>query len=206
MDGWLCAFVAFIISIHDVLTNMCPDNRRANKKKGQRQQTTNFAAAATTTTTTTMLKANIHRQGANKPIKRLQSRMGPTKSKATVKNKPIKCALGQSVCFFSKPERNRHRCWNINLLDGTSFWNAEISTVGLSDCRQKCLVKLQKTMEVQLVTKQDEQQMKLSFTRWDEDYVSLAAAFQRIVNCPIFIFPIFSPDWKIRFFFYFKIN
>lgn len=88
-----------IISIHVVFFLLFPDNRKGNKKKkGQRQQKTNLAAA------TTKLPGNTHRQGAAKPIKRLHSRVGPTKSKATIKNKPIKCALGQSVCSFINQE------------------------------------------------------------------------------------------------------
>lgn len=71
---------------------VCPDNRKANKKKDQRQQTPRLAAAA-------MLPVGTNRQGVTK---RLHSRMGPTKSKATVKNKTIKCALGQSACSLIK--------------------------------------------------------------------------------------------------------
>lgn len=37
------------------------------------------------------------RQGVTKQVKRLQGRLGPGKSKATVKDKRIKCAVGQSA-------------------------------------------------------------------------------------------------------------
>lgn len=44
----------------------------------------------------------MEKHKVTKPIKRLQSRVGPAKSKATVKNKHVKCALGQSVSFFQE--------------------------------------------------------------------------------------------------------
>ncbi|XP_024914649.1 active regulator of SIRT1 [Cynoglossus semilaevis] len=63
------------------------------KRKRKQQQTPSLATAKELVST--------KRQGVTKQVKRLQGRQGPGKSKATVKDKRIKSAVGQSVAFFS---------------------------------------------------------------------------------------------------------
>lgn len=67
---------------------MCtlPDVSKVKKKK--QQQTPSSA--------TVMELVSTKRQGVTKQVKRLQGRLGPGKSKATVKDKRIKSAVGQS--------------------------------------------------------------------------------------------------------------
>lgn len=79
---------------------MCflPDVTKVKKKQ---QQTPSSA--------TVMELVSTKRQGVTKQVKRLQGRLGPGKSKATVKDKRIKSAVGQSACcisvvFYSKHE------------------------------------------------------------------------------------------------------
>lgn len=107
MDGWLtlCFHLhgMFIISIQYVFFYLYPDNHKANKKKDQRHQTPSLVAA------TAMLPVGKNRQSVTKPIKRLHSRMGPTKSKATVKNKTVKCALGQSAYSLVNQKNTRQK-------------------------------------------------------------------------------------------------
>lgn len=62
------------------------------KRKRKQQQTPSLATAKELVST--------KRQGVTKQVKRLQGRQGPGKSKATVKDKRIKSAVGQSVAFF----------------------------------------------------------------------------------------------------------
>lgn len=74
-----------IIVLHPVLCTLS-DVSKAKKKK---QQTPSSA--------TVMELVSTKRQGVTKQVKRLQGRLGPGKSKATVKDKKIKCAVGQSA-------------------------------------------------------------------------------------------------------------
>lgn len=71
---------------------MCflPDVTKVKKKQ---QQTPSSA--------TVMELVSTKRQGVTKQVKRLQGRLGPGKSKATVKDKRIKSAVGQSACCIS---------------------------------------------------------------------------------------------------------
>lgn len=97
MDECMGFYRMSIVYIHCVFFSLCPDTCKVNKKKGRHQQTASSAAA--------MLPVSTNRQGVTKPIKRLQSRMGSTSNKATVKNKTIKCALGQSAyCLIKQRE------------------------------------------------------------------------------------------------------
>lgn len=63
------------------------------KVKKKQQQTPSSA--------TVMELVSTKRQGVTKQVKRLQGRLGPGKSKATVKDKRIKSAVGQSACCIS---------------------------------------------------------------------------------------------------------
>lgn len=60
-----------------------------SKAKKKKQQTPSSA--------TVMELVSTKRQGVAKQVKRLQGRLGPGKSKATVKDKRIKSAVGQSA-------------------------------------------------------------------------------------------------------------
>lgn len=100
----------------ELLADDVKDNRKVNKKKDQRQQTPRLAAAAAA-----MLPVGTNRQGVTK---RLRSRMGPTKSKATVKNKTIKCALEE----FKKKQRKSHMSFNLKYFTDTSCKATECDT------------------------------------------------------------------------------
>lgn len=58
-----------------------------SKAKKKKQQTPSSA--------TVMQLVSTRRQGVTRQVKRLQGRLGPGKSKATVKNKRIKSAVGE---------------------------------------------------------------------------------------------------------------
>lgn len=74
------------------------DNSKTKKKK-KHQQTPSLA--------TVMELVDTNRQGVSKQVKRLQGRQGTRKSKATVKDKRIKYALGQS--YYSPVEQLQGR-------------------------------------------------------------------------------------------------
>uniref|UniRef100_A0A3Q3K1P0 Active regulator of SIRT1 n=1 Tax=Monopterus albus TaxID=43700 RepID=A0A3Q3K1P0_MONAL len=76
-----------------MLSVLCtlPDVSKAKKKKKTKQQ------KQTPSLATVMELVSTKRQGVRKQVKRLQGRLGPGKSKATVKDKRIKSAVGQSA-------------------------------------------------------------------------------------------------------------
>ncbi|XP_075868960.1 active regulator of SIRT1 [Nelusetta ayraudi] len=98
----------------ELLADDVKDNRKANKKKDRRQKTQHSAAAAA-------LPGDTNRQGVTK---RLHGRKGPTKSKATVKNKTIKCALEE----FKKKQRKSHMSFNLKYFTDTSCKATESDT------------------------------------------------------------------------------
>ena len=67
---------------------LLPDVNKGTKKKRKQQQTPSSA--------TVMDLVSTKRQGVTKQVKLLQGRQGHGKSKATVKNKRIKSAVGPS--------------------------------------------------------------------------------------------------------------
>lgn len=67
------------------------DEIKVNKKQ---QQTPSSASV--------MQLVSTNRQGVTKQVKRLQGRLGPGKSKATVKDKRIKSAVGQWAQFTAQ--------------------------------------------------------------------------------------------------------
>uniref|UniRef100_A0A3Q0R5C4 Active regulator of SIRT1 n=1 Tax=Amphilophus citrinellus TaxID=61819 RepID=A0A3Q0R5C4_AMPCI len=75
-----------------------PDVSKVKKKK---QQTPSSA--------TVMELVSTKRQGVTKQVKRLQGRLGPGKSKATVKDKRIKSAVGQSILNHNTGRQSRNR-------------------------------------------------------------------------------------------------
>lgn len=74
---------------------------KKKKKQGQQQQQTPGLA-------TVMELVSTKRQGVTKQVKRLQGRLGPGKSKATVKDKRIKSAVGQSVFCSAQRTSQEH--------------------------------------------------------------------------------------------------
>ncbi|XP_061685866.1 ribosomal protein S19 binding protein 1 [Syngnathoides biaculeatus] len=81
----------------ELLSNDIKSDNKAKKKKKQRQSVTPNLAAAKALVST-------NRQGVTRQVKRLQGRLGPGKSKATVKDKRIKCALDE---FREQKKKNQ---------------------------------------------------------------------------------------------------
>lgn len=79
---------AVIISQYGLVLCSLPD---ASKTKQRRQQ------QQTPSSATVMDLVSTKRHGVTKQVKRLQGRLGPGKSKATVKDKRVKSAVGQSA-------------------------------------------------------------------------------------------------------------
>ncbi|XP_037114573.1 ribosomal protein S19 binding protein 1 [Syngnathus acus] len=73
----------------ELLSNDISGN--VKKKKQQQQQ----QHARTPNTAAAKALVGTNRQGVTRQVKRLQGRLGPGKSKATVKDKLIKCALDE---------------------------------------------------------------------------------------------------------------
>ncbi|XP_061626372.1 ribosomal protein S19 binding protein 1 [Phyllopteryx taeniolatus] len=80
----------------ELLSNDIKSENKSKKKK-QQQVTTPSSAAA-------MALVSTNRQGVTRQVKRLQGRLGSGKSKATVKDKRIKCALDD---FRKQKEKNQ---------------------------------------------------------------------------------------------------
>lgn len=78
------------------------DIKDASKMKKKKQQQTPSSA-------TVMELVSTKRQGVTKQVKRLQGRLGPGKSKATVKDKRIKSAVEE----FRKKQRKNHMSANL---------------------------------------------------------------------------------------------
>ncbi|XP_051940636.1 ribosomal protein S19 binding protein 1 [Hippocampus zosterae] len=80
-----------------------------NVKKKRQARTPNTAAAKALVST--------NRQGVTRQVKRLQGRLGPGKSKATVKDKMIKCALDK----YRKTKKTSQMTANLKYFTRTSF-------------------------------------------------------------------------------------
>lgn len=87
------------------------------KKKKQQQQTPSSA--------TVMDLVSTKRQGVTKQVKRLQGRLGPGKSKATVKDKRIKSAVEE----FRKTQRKSHMSENLKYFMQTGYRTSDSDTM-----------------------------------------------------------------------------
>ncbi|XP_022070774.2 ribosomal protein S19 binding protein 1 [Acanthochromis polyacanthus] len=87
------------------------------KKKKQQQQTPSSA--------TVMELVSTKRQGVTKQVKRLQGRLGPGKSKATVKDKRIKSAVEE----FRKKQGKSQLNANLKYFMGTGFKATDSDTL-----------------------------------------------------------------------------
>lgn len=87
------------------------------KKKKQQQQTPSSA--------TVMELVSTKRQGVTKQVKRLQGRLGPGKSKATVKDKRVKSAVEE----FKKKQRKSHMSANLKYFMETSYKATDSDTL-----------------------------------------------------------------------------
>ncbi|XP_049899973.1 ribosomal protein S19 binding protein 1 isoform X2 [Epinephelus moara] len=87
------------------------------KKKKQQQQTPSSA--------TVMELVDTKRQGVTKQVKRLQGRLGPGKSKATVKDKRIKSAVEE----FRKKQRKSQMGANLKYFMETGYKAADSDTL-----------------------------------------------------------------------------
>lgn len=85
----------------ELLSDDIKDASKVKKKKTKQQQTPSSA--------TVMDLVSTNRQGVTKQVKRLQGRLGPGKSKATVKDKRIKSAVEE----FRKTQRKSHMSENL---------------------------------------------------------------------------------------------
>ncbi|XP_062292690.1 ribosomal protein S19 binding protein 1 [Scomber scombrus] len=75
-----------------------------NVSKGKKKKTTQQQQKKTPSSATVMDLVSTKRQGVTKQVKRLQGRLGPGKSKATVKDKRIKSAVEE---FRKKQGKNQ---------------------------------------------------------------------------------------------------
>ncbi|XP_008298899.1 active regulator of SIRT1 [Stegastes partitus] len=92
----------------ELLSDDIKDVSKVKKKKKKQQQQTPSSA-------TVMELVSTKRQGVTKQVKRLQGRLGPGKSKATVKDKRIKSAVEE----FRKTQGKSHLRANLNYFMGT---------------------------------------------------------------------------------------
>lgn len=84
----------------ELLSDDVKDATKMKKKKKQHQ---------TPSSAKVMELVSTNRQGVTKQVKRLQGRLGPGKSKATVKDKRIKSAVDE----FRKKQRKSHMSANL---------------------------------------------------------------------------------------------
>jgi len=91
----------------ELLNDDIKDGSKVKKKKQQQQ---------TPSSTTVMELVSTNRQGVTKQVKRLQGRLGPGKSKATVKDKRIKSAVEE----FRKKQGKNHMSTNLKYFMETS--------------------------------------------------------------------------------------
>ncbi|KAG7999336.1 Active regulator of SIRT1 [Nibea albiflora] len=106
----------------ELLGDDIKDVGKVKKKKTQQQQTPSSA--------TVMELVSTKRQGVTKQVKRLQGRLGPGKSKATVKDKRIKSAVGQSAFGeFRKKQRKNHLSDNLNYFMKTGYKATDSDTM-----------------------------------------------------------------------------
>lgn len=90
--------LSFVIMVVFLPLYVLSDVSKAKQKQQKKKQQTPSSATA-------MKLVSTNRQGVTKQVKRLQGRLGAGKSKATVKDKRIKSAVGQ--CARSPAH---HRC------------------------------------------------------------------------------------------------
>ncbi|XP_077379494.1 active regulator of SIRT1 [Festucalex cinctus] len=90
-------------------------------KKKQQAKTPNTAAAKALVST--------NRRGVTRQVKRLQGRLGPGKSKATVKDKYIKCALDE---FRKTKDKNQMEA-NLRYFTATTFKATDSDTLKLQN-------------------------------------------------------------------------
>ncbi|XP_035516061.1 active regulator of SIRT1 [Morone saxatilis] len=90
----------------ELLSDHLKDNSKVKKKK---QQTPSSASV--------MDLVSTKRQGVTKQVKRLQGRLGPGKSKATVKDKRIKSAVEE----FRKKQGKSHLSDNLKYFMETGY-------------------------------------------------------------------------------------
>lgn len=83
--AWLLFLLSIIVCCFLFLIYLIPESSK-KKKKGQ-----------TPSLATVMGLVSTKRQGVTRQVKRLQGRLGPGKSKATVKDKRIKSAVGKAT-------------------------------------------------------------------------------------------------------------
>ncbi|XP_042341858.1 ribosomal protein S19 binding protein 1 [Plectropomus leopardus] len=93
------------------------DIKDATKVKKKQQQTPSSA--------TVMELVSTKRQGVTKQVKRLQGRLGPGKSKATVKDKKTKSAVEE----FRKTQRKSQMSTNLKYFMETGYKAADSDTL-----------------------------------------------------------------------------
>ncbi|KAM7008724.1 active regulator of SIRT1 [Tautogolabrus adspersus] len=94
------------------------DIKDASKVKKKKQQQTPSSA-------TVMELVSTKRQGVTKQVKRLQGRLGPGKSKATVKDKRIKSAVEE----FRKKQRKSQMSANLKYFMETGYKATDSDTL-----------------------------------------------------------------------------
>lgn len=93
------------------------DASKVKEKKKKQQQTSSSA--------TVMELVSTKRQGVTKQVKRLQGRLGPGKSKATVKDKKIKSAVEE----FKKKQRKSQMSANLKYFMETGYKATDSDTL-----------------------------------------------------------------------------
>ncbi|XP_020499457.1 ribosomal protein S19 binding protein 1 [Labrus bergylta] len=102
----------------ELLSNDIKDASKVKKKKQQQQQQTPSSAKV-------MELVSTKRQGVTKQVKRLQGRLGPGKSKATVKDKRIKSAVEE----FRKKQRKSQMSANLKYFMETGYKATDSDTL-----------------------------------------------------------------------------
>lgn len=101
----------------ELLSDDIQDVSKGKKKKKQQQKTPSSA--------TVMELVSTKRQGVTKQVKRLQGRLGPGKSKATVKDKRIKSAVEE----FRKKQGKTQLSANLKYFMGAGFKATDSDTL-----------------------------------------------------------------------------
>ncbi|XP_054459781.1 ribosomal protein S19 binding protein 1 [Anoplopoma fimbria] len=102
----------------ELLSGEVKDVSKVQKKKKKKQQTTPSSA-------TVMDLVSTKRQGVTRQVKRLQGRLGPGKSKATVKDKRIKSAVEE----FRKKQRTSQMSANLKYFMGDDYKTPDSDTL-----------------------------------------------------------------------------
>nr|XP_020441879.1 active regulator of SIRT1 [Monopterus albus] len=103
----------------ELLNDDNKDVSKAKKKKKTKQQ------KQTPSLATVMELVSTKRQGVRKQVKRLQGRLGPGKSKATVKDKRIKSAVEE----FRKKQGKSQMSANLKYFMETGYKTADSETL-----------------------------------------------------------------------------